>query len=280
MHQQDRRGVRADEADRLGLARAGPLAERVAAAGFGEGIEIGRRGEQGGGADDLGVDPGVAQVMRVEREHRGFVGPRRMTGEGDPPWIAAVPRDVVACPAHRQRAVLEKGGEADFGDKAVIGDDGDEAARGEGPPDEAIVAAIARHPAAAVEEDDHRQRRCRTGGGHPHVEPLPGERPVGRAPHRGPRRAVAAEPADAVEQAGGAAPGKGKQSGRGRSGHDGSAAVDWHGGGILLASPALASAPPNAAARDLGSPAPVQRLRPGRAQLSTPLTFPQVRAAV
>jgi hypothetical protein len=65
VHQQDRRGVGAGKIDRLGLARPGPGPKRVAAAHFGERIEIGRRGEQGGGADDCGIDPGIAQIMPI-----------------------------------------------------------------------------------------------------------------------------------------------------------------------------------------------------------------------
>ena len=103
-----------------------------------------------------------------------------MAHEGDVVQVAAVGGGVVAHPAHRGGAVLEEVGKARFREDAVVGDDGEEAALGQGLADEAVQLALPGLPAAAIEEDDDAKRRLRLGR-HVDVELLPGVAAVGEA---------------------------------------------------------------------------------------------------
>ena len=155
--QQHRWRARRGEMNRLGLVQARPLAHRGHRARVGERQEIIRPRQQRGGADGARIDPGIAEVMVIERQQRGDMRPGRMTGQRDPRRIAAIGCGMVAHPPHCCRAILDEAGEANLRRQPVIGDDRDEIMRRERPPGKAIAAALARIPRPAVKEDHHRQ---------------------------------------------------------------------------------------------------------------------------
>jgi hypothetical protein len=136
-----------------------------------------------------------------------------MTGDGDPVGVAAVFGDMVAGPFHRQGAVIDERGEAHRRDHAIIGDDGDEALPRIAGAGKGITTARPRDPAAAIEEDHHRKLVVRSWRG-PHVELEPGHGGEGDPLGNAPRAMVARdEPVDPAEQVRRRAGGERKQGG-------------------------------------------------------------------
>ena len=85
--------------------------------------------------------------------------------------IAGGARDVLPHPRDRGRAVLDEGRKAHLGVAPVVGDDRNEAPRGQRLADEAEVSLAAGLPAAAVEEH-HDRGRARARVRRIDVEPL------------------------------------------------------------------------------------------------------------
>ncbi len=104
-----------------------------------------------GAAQTDGVQP-----ARVERQHGGVVGTGAVAHQVDLVRVAAPMGDVLRRPGDGAGVVAQEVGVAHFGIEAVIGNDGDDAARSQRLADETVHGAVAAGPAAAVEKHDHR----------------------------------------------------------------------------------------------------------------------------
>ena len=80
-----------------------------------------------------------------------------MADQRDPVGIAREAADMPMRPSDRRRAVLQEIGPVRLGRQPIVGNDDDEAFLRQRAAHEAIAFALAAAPAAAIEEDDHRQ---------------------------------------------------------------------------------------------------------------------------
>ncbi len=125
-----------------------------------------------------------------------------MAHQRDPLGIAAKLGDMFMRPRDRRRAVLDKVGPMRLGHQPVIGGHHDKALPRQCPPGEAIAAALAAVPAAAVEENDHGEPVALLEAfGSPDVERLAGSAAIGLVGEQKPRAvALSEQPVRHVER--------------------------------------------------------------------------------
>nr|GEU28358.1 ornithine carbamoyltransferase, chloroplastic [Tanacetum cinerariifolium] len=111
------------------------------------------------------------QPARIERHHRRVVGAGAVAHHEQALRVAAKARRVAPGPGHGLRRVGEKIGIGHCRVQPVIGHHGDDAARGQGPADKRIVAALAADPVAAVKKHHDGRRAVGLRGQRPAATP-------------------------------------------------------------------------------------------------------------
>jgi len=121
-------------------------------AGAGGAVAVIGAGDADGAADFAGLQAHGAEPARVQGEHDGGVGAAHVAHQEQAPGVAAIGRGVGLGPGDGLGHVFQEGRLAGVGLGPHVGDDGDEAARGQGLADEAEqVAAHARRAAGMGE---------------------------------------------------------------------------------------------------------------------------------
>src|ERR1700690_125922 len=104
-----------------------------------------------------GRHAGGGQLRAIEPQQHRQMRAGGMTHKNDAIGVAAIVRNVIDCPAHSARSIVDECREDYLWVDAIIGDHGDETFGGERFADESIIVAGPSLPSSTVEEHDDRR---------------------------------------------------------------------------------------------------------------------------
>src|ERR1700677_3137393 len=93
--------------------------------------------------------------MVVYRQHDSDITTRRMAGQKEFFWVAAIFGDMMMHPGYCIGAIFQKRRKVYLRIEAIIGDDSDKPLRGKSLGSEFVIILASHLPAAAIEKHDH-----------------------------------------------------------------------------------------------------------------------------